>query len=73
MEQNTQQRSLIVELDEAKAELVQCMNHIVGVRKIPCYFLESMLSDILVRVREGARNELIAAKQQMKQGKNIKE
>ena len=54
-------RPLILELNEAKAELVQSVNNALRIRGIPCYLMEPILSDVLAQIREGARNELAAA------------
>lgn len=58
------QRPLIVEIDEAKTELIQWVNNTAQQRKIPYYFIESIFSEIFPQVREIARKELEIAKQQ---------
>ena len=65
MEQNKQkQRPLIAVVDIAKKELIQCVNNIVQ-QGVPCYFLESILTDILMQVKSEAQNELAQAMAQM--------
>lgn len=65
MEQNLNtSRSLIVDIDEAKTELIQCVNHIINQRGVPCYFIEPILADILIQVKSGAQNELASARMQ---------
>ena len=58
-------KPLIIEIEEAKEELVQCINHIIKDRGIPCYFVESMLDGIFQQVKIGAKNELALAKKQV--------
>jgi len=59
-------KPFIIEIEEAKTELVQCINHIINDRGIPCYFVESMLEGIFHQVKAGAKNELERAKKQIK-------
>ena len=63
------QKPLILEIDEAKTELAQCINKMAQQRKIPYYLIESIFVGFLPQIREFAKKELEMAKQQM----NIKE
>lgn len=60
-----QERPIIVEIEEAKNELIQCVNDIMQEHKLPCYFIEPILKDIYMQVKTGAQNELESAKAQM--------
>lgn len=56
-EQHT--KSLILELEAAKQDLIQVVNKALGNRNLSCYVLEPILSEICLQVKEGARQELI--------------
>jgi hypothetical protein len=53
-----EQKPFILEVEESKDELVQCVNHIVNDRGVPCYFIVSTLENLTQQVRAGANNEL---------------
>lgn len=55
---------LIIEVEESKDELVQCVNHIVNEKGVPCYFILPTLENIVRQVRDGAHNELKMAMEQ---------
>lgn len=61
-----EQKPLILEIEEAKAELVQAVNNAIQVHKLPCYMVDLILQGIVAQVKEGARQELEMAKEQMK-------
>lgn len=67
MEENKIQKPIILEMDEAKAEIIQVINNAIQARKIPCYMLDMILSEISAQIKEGAKNELTMLKQQMEQ------
>ena len=56
---------LIVRMDEAKKSIVDFINDIMQQHQLPCYFLEPMISEIYAGIKEGAKNELEMARQQM--------
>ena len=56
-------RSLILELEATKTELVNVVNKAIS-RKIPCYFIDMILTDICTQVKNGAANELARERQQ---------
>lgn len=60
------QKPLILEIDEAKMEIVQCINNIMQMHNLPCYITSMILDDVYMQVKEGAKNELAMAKEQMK-------
>ena len=65
MEEQTKRKSIILEIDEAKGELVYAINNIMEIHNLPCYVMDMLLSDIYVQIKEGAKNELAMAKSQM--------
>ena len=64
MEENKIQKPLILEMDEAKLEIIQVINNAIQVHKLPCYMVDMILSDIGAQIKEGAKQELAMAKQQ---------
>lgn len=62
-----EQKPFIIDVEESKNELVQCVSHIVNDKKVPCYFIAPTLENLLQQVRAGAANELKMAREQMKQ------
>ena len=65
MEENKIQKPLILEMDEAKQEIIQVINNAIQVRKLPCYIIDTFLSEICAQIKEGAKQELAMARQQM--------
>lgn len=63
--ENKIERPLILEIEEAKNELIQCVNKIMQEHQLPCYFIEPVLKDIYIQIQNGAKNELETAKAQM--------
>lgn len=61
-----EQKPLILEIEEAKAELVEAVNKAIQVHKLPCYMVDLILQGIVAQVKEGARQELETAKEQIK-------
>lgn len=55
-------RSLILELDEAKQELVQSVNDIMAKHGINCYLLEPTFAELYAEMKAGAQRELAQAK-----------
>lgn len=56
------QRPIILEMDDAKQELVQCVNNIMQVHRLPCYIIEPMFAELYAQIKAGARNELEQAR-----------
>jgi hypothetical protein len=65
MEANKQQKPFILEIDEAKSEIIQVINNAIQVHKLPCCILDMILSEIGTQIKEGAKNELAMARAQM--------
>ena len=56
------QRSIILELDEAKQELVQCVNEILAKHRLSCYLIEPMFTELYAQVQASAQKELEQAR-----------
>lgn len=69
MEEKEIKRPFILEVDEAKKEIIQSINNAIQVHKLPFYILDMVLSELSSQVKEGAKNELEMAKQQVKDDK----
>lgn len=67
-----QERPLIIEIEEAKAELVECVNSMMQKHKLPFYFIESILKEVYVQVQMGAQSELEKVKTQLATENNVK-
>lgn len=67
MEEKNIQKPLILEMDEAKQELIQWVNSTLQVRKLPFYIIDMMWSEIGAQIKEGAKNELDMARQQVQE------
>lgn len=61
---NEQTKPLIVEMEEAKMELIQCVNDIMQRHGLNCYLFEPTFADMYSQIKMGARNELAQAKAQ---------
>ena len=66
-EKREMQRPFIVEVDEVKSEMIQIINNAIQVRKLPCYIIDMMLSEISAQIKDGAKQELAMARQQITQ------
>jgi hypothetical protein len=65
MEENKIQKPFILEVEEAKVEMVQAINNAMQVHKLPCYILDMILADLVSQIKTGAKNELQMAQEQM--------
>lgn len=59
-----EQKPIILEIDEAKHELVQCVNDILQRHKLSCYLIEPVFSDLYAEVKASAQRELAQARAQ---------
>lgn len=59
-----EQKSIILELEEAKQELVQCVNEIMSKHNLPCYLIEPSFAELYRQIQMSARQEVEQAKQQ---------
>ena len=57
-------KPLIIMLNETKMEMASVINNAIQ-NNIPCYLLEPIMSELLYQIREGAKNELQMAREQM--------
>lgn len=58
------QRPIILEMDDAKRELVQCVNNIMQNHKLSCYLLEPMVAELYAQIKATAKQELAQAREQ---------
>lgn len=65
------QKPVILDIEEAKLELIQCINNALDVHKLPFYIVDMILSEISAQIKEGAKNEIKAARQQMDNGEEV--
>jgi hypothetical protein len=65
--ENKIQKPMIIEVAEAKNEIVQCINNAIQMHKLPCYIIDLILSEVSAQVKMGANNELTSARKQMMQ------
>lgn len=59
-----EQRSIILELDDAKQELIQCVNSIMSNHGLPCYLIEPIFAEIYTEIKASAKKELVQAREQ---------
>ena len=67
------QRSIILELEDAKQELIQCVNSIMSNHGLPCYLIEPMFGEIYSKIKASAQHELELARQHESQSKQTKD
>jgi len=58
-----QQKSIILEMDEAKRELIQCANNIMQKHGLNCYLMEPAFAELYAEVKAEAQRELVQARQ----------
>jgi hypothetical protein len=56
------QKPIILEMDEAKQELVQCVNDIMYRHGLNCYLIEPMFAELYANVKSEAQRELAQAR-----------
>lgn len=59
------QRPIILEMDDAKRELIQCVNEILQRHRLSCYLIEPMFAELYSQIKATAQNELAQAREQM--------
>lgn len=58
-----QQKSIILEMDEAKRELIQCANNIIQKHGLNCYLMEPAFAELYAEVKAEAQRELARSRQ----------
>ena len=61
-----EQKSIIIALDDAKRELVQCVNDILHKHGLNCYLIEPIFAELYANVKASAQNELAQAREAAK-------
>ena len=64
-----EQKPIILRMDEAKKELMQCANDILQKYGLNCYLMEPTVAELYAEIRATAQRELAQAKAQMKVAK----
>jgi len=67
-----EKKSIILEMDEAKQELVQCVNTILVKHGLSCYLIEPMFGELYSQIRASAQNELTQARAQFNEAQSEK-
>lgn len=57
------QRPIILKLEDAKQELVSCINNIINNHQLNCYLIEPMITEVYEQIKTSARRELAQARQ----------
>lgn len=57
-----EQKSIILEMDEAKRELIQSVNEIMARHGLNCYLMEPTFAALYAEMQAGAQRELAQAK-----------
>lgn len=60
-----EKKPLIVELDDAKQELVQCVNDILQKHGLNCYLIEPVFAELYTQIKTTAKQELAQARAQI--------
>ena len=63
-----QEKPIILELDEAKRELAQCVNDILSRHNLNCYLIEPMFAEMHSQIKMSAQQELAQARAQFNKG-----
>ena len=58
-----EQKSIILEMDEAKQELIQCVNEIMRRHGLNCYLMEPTFAELYAEVKAEAKRELAQARE----------
>lgn len=58
-------KPIILEIEEAKQELIQYINYVLNKHGLNCYLIEPTFAALYADVKAGAQNELAQAKAQM--------
>lgn len=58
-----EQKPIILEIEEAKQELIQCVNDIMRKHGLNCYLMEPAFADLYAEVKAGAQRELAQARE----------
>lgn len=57
-----EQKSIILEMDEAKQELIQCVNDIMQRHGLNCYLMEPTFAELYAEMKAVAQRELAQAR-----------
>ena len=68
-----QNKPLIVEMEEAKQELAQCVNDILQKHGLNCYLIEPTVAELYSQIKITAQRELSQAMMQIKATETVSE
>ena len=66
-----EQKSIILEMDEAKQELIQCVNEIMRKHGLNCYLMEPTFAELYAEVKAEAKRELAQAREAAKAASQV--
>lgn len=64
MEKKEIKRPFVLEMDDAKFEIIQSINNAIQVHGLPLCVVDMILSELCVQVKDGAKQELAMARKQ---------
>ena len=67
-----EQTPIIIRIEEAKQELIQCTNSILQKYELNCYLIEPIIEKLYSQIQLLSREELKHAKEQINIAKNTK-
>ena len=70
MSEKNIQKPFILEIDEAKTEIIQAINSAIQVHGLPFCIIDMILSDIGAQIKDGAKQEIAMARQQVAEQQN---
>ena len=59
------QKPIILEIDEAKRELADCVNDILQQHGLSCYLMEPVFAEMYSQIKTCAQNEIAQVRAQM--------
>lgn len=62
------QRPIILEIEDAKQELIGCVNNIISAHGLSCYLIEPLFAEVYSQIKVTAKNELAMARAQIEKG-----
>jgi hypothetical protein len=57
-----ERKSIIIEIDDAKQELIQCVNAILAKHELNCYLIEPVFAELYANIKTTAQRELAQAR-----------
>lgn len=67
-----EQRPIILDIEDAKQELIQCVNNILQTHKLSCYLIEPVFAELYSQIKASAQSELAQARARIQAEQNAK-